>query len=76
MEYTNTDYPNIRFKIVEDKDPIFGGVYEDYHFEIFKRPYLFGLIGYKKWEWAVTTNGFTEGLSFCKYLLKIQPNAD
>ena len=61
--------PLIRFKIVKDIDPIFGGEYWDYRFEIFKRRYFWGLIGSKKWEMSVTTNGFTEGLSFSYYLL-------
>jgi len=35
---TNT---NIRFKIVIDEDPIWGGVYEDFRFEILKKPFFY-----------------------------------
>lgn len=61
--------PLIRFKIVKDIDPIFGGEYWDYRFEIFQRPYFWNLLGSKRWEMSVQTNGFTEGLSFSHYLL-------
>lgn len=67
--FTTEKQPLIRFKIVKDIDPIFGGEYWDYRFEIFKRPYFFGLIGSKKWEISVTTNGFADGVSFSHYLL-------
>ena len=59
---------NVRYKLVEYFD--FGGnKVQEYHFEIFKRPYFFGLIGKKRWEWVVTTNEYKEGLSFVKYIL-------
>lgn len=60
---TNT---NVRFKIVIDEDPIWGGIYEDFRFEILKRPFWFQK---KKWDLSVQTNGFYEGLSFSNYLL-------
>ncbi|MCT3835929.1 hypothetical protein HZQ12_17785 [Elizabethkingia anophelis] len=68
--YYSSTNPKIRFKIVEDRDPIFGGIYEDFRFEIFKRPFLWGLLGRKKWDMSVQTNGFYEGLSFSNFLLK------
>ncbi|MNQ27560.1 hypothetical protein D3C85_408200 [compost metagenome] len=67
--FTTDKNPLVRFKIVKDVDPIFGGEYWDFRFEIFKRPYFFGLLGCKKWEMSVQTNGFIEGLSFSNYLL-------
>lgn len=70
--FVNKKEPLIRFNIVQDIDPIFGSEYWDFSFEVFKRPYFFGLIGRKKWERSVQTNGFNEGLSFSKYLLKIK----
>lgn len=66
--YTSKN-PLLRYKIVKDYDPIFGGEYWDYRFEIFKRPYLWGMIGKKRWEMSVQTNGFLEGISFSCYLL-------
>jgi len=60
---------NIRYKFVQSEDLINGGLTIDYRFEIFKRPYLFGLLGFKRWEFIVQTNGFIEGISFCAYLL-------
>lgn len=63
---TNT---NIRFKIVVDEDPIWGGIYEDFRFEILIRPYFFRLIGKHKWDYTCQTNGFYEGLSFSNHLL-------
>lgn len=60
----------VRFRFVTDEDPIFGGVTTDFHFEIFKRPYFFGLIGKKKWDFIVQTNGWKEGMSFCSYILR------
>lgn len=62
----------IRYKIIIEHDPIFGGEYWDYRFEIFKRPYFFGLVGKKKWEMSVQTNGWQEGISFSNYLLGIK----
>lgn len=70
--FTNEKQPLIRFKIVKDIEPTFGGEYWDFSFEVLKRPYFFGLIGRKKWDRSVQTNGFTEGLSFSKYLLNIK----
>lgn len=67
--FTTEKQPLIRFKIVKDIDPIFGGEYWDYRFEIFQRPYFWNLLGSKKWDMSVQTNGFTEGLSFSHYLL-------
>ncbi|MCT3917512.1 hypothetical protein HZQ04_15735 [Elizabethkingia anophelis] len=66
--YYSSTNPKIRFKIIEYHE--FEDVYKDYRFEIFKRPFLWGLLGRKKWEWTVRTNGFFEGLSFSNYLLK------
>lgn len=68
--YIATSNPNVRYKVVEDFDPIFGGMTDDFQFEILKRPYFFGLIGYKKWEISIITNCYTTGLSFSEYLLK------
>lgn len=67
--YYSEKRPNIRFYFTEDEDPIFGGVTADFVFEIFKRPYFFGMIGKKKWEFICQTNGWKEGISFCSYLL-------
>lgn len=67
--FTTKKQPLIRFKIVKDIDPIFGGEYWDYRFEIFQRPYFWNLLGSKRWEMSVQTNGFTEGLYFSHYLL-------
>lgn len=60
---TNT---HLRFKIVIDEDPIWGGVYEDFRFEVLKREFLFFK---KKWDFVVQTNGFWEGLSFSNHIL-------
>jgi hypothetical protein len=73
--YTSKE-SHIRFKIVEYKETMFGGLFEHYRFEIFKRPYLFGLIGKKKWLFTIQTNGFTKGLSFSQYLLNKVPLND
>lgn len=67
--FTTEKQPLIRFKIVKDIDPIFGGEYWDYRFEIFQRPYFWNLLGSKKWDMSAQTNGFIEGLSFSHYLL-------
>lgn len=71
MEKYNTigEYPRIRWKTVKYEDPIDGGEYTDYYFVIFRRPFFFGLMGKRKWEFAVQTNCFESGISFCKYLL-------
>lgn len=67
--YYSEKRPNIRFYFIEDEDPIFGGKTIDYRFEILKRPYLFGMLGKKKWEFICQTNGWKEGISFCSFLL-------
>lgn len=70
--FLNEKLPLIRFKIVKEIDDYFDEEYHDFRFEIFKRPYFFGLLGIKKWEMSCQTNGFYEGLSFSKYLLNIK----
>ena len=67
--YSN-NHPRVRFKFIREDDPIFGGTTNDFFFEIFKRPYFFGLLGKKKWEFIVQTNGWMEGMSFCNYILR------
>lgn len=62
--------PLVRFKFVTDEDPIWGGITTYFFFEVLKRPYFFGLIGKKKWEFIVQTNGWKEGMSFCSYILR------
>lgn len=67
--FTTNKQPLIRFKIVKYIDPLFGNECWDYRFEIFHRPYFWNLLGSKRWEISVQTNGFTEGLSFSLYIL-------
>jgi hypothetical protein len=59
--------PLIRFKVVKEIEPIFGGHYWDYRFEIFQRPYFWNLLGSKRWKMSMQTDRFTEGLSFSHY---------
>lgn len=61
--------PRIVWRIERYSDPIDGGEFEDYHFKIYKRPFWFGFMRPKRWEFACQTNDFKRGLSFCKYLL-------
>ena len=73
MKYTSTTswvYPNIhiRNRRVEYYD-FDGDLVEDIEFQIFKRPYLWGLLGKKKWTWSITTNSYNVGLSFSESLL-------
>ena len=42
---------------------------EDMEFEVFKRPYFWGLIGKKKWIWSITTNSMETGLGCSEALL-------
>lgn len=67
--YSETN-PEIRYKYVYQIEPITNVTFTEYRFEIFKRPYLFGLLGRKKWEYLVQTNSFRDGFSFCNYMLK------
>ena len=60
---------NLRYRLKEGFD-CEGNPVTDYEFEIFKKPWFLGFLRSKRWEWAVTTNGYSEGISFCKYLLK------
>jgi len=71
--YYSEQFPNIRFSLIEDEDPIFGGFYTDLKFEVFKKPFFFGLIGKRKWEMSMQTNSFHHGLYFSKYLLEKIP---
>jgi hypothetical protein len=41
----------------------------DYEFEIFKKPYFFGLLGKRRWLWAISTNSISMGLGFSKHLV-------
>lgn len=60
----------IRSRTVEYKDPEWGDKCLDYEFQVFKRPYLWGLVGHKKWIWSITTNNTDMGFGFSKSLLK------
>lgn len=44
--------------------------YDDYFFEIFKKPFWFSWFRKKRWEMSVQTNDFIRGLEFSKYLLE------
>lgn len=67
-EYKNIN-ENIRCRTCEYTCPEWGDDLMDYCFEVFKRPYFWGLIGKKRWEESMQTNSFEMGLSFSKYLL-------
>ncbi|MXN90169.1 hypothetical protein GR160_02935 [Flavobacterium sp. Sd200] len=56
---------SIMYSIVQINDPEIGWV-EEYRFEIYQRPYFFGLLGKKRWEFVIQTNDFNLGYSFCK----------
>jgi len=43
----------------------------DIEFQVFKRPYIWGLIGKKKWEWTITTNDLDIGIGFSLSLISI-----
>ena len=60
---------NIRSRTVEYTDPQWGDKCLDYQFQIFKRPYFWGLIGKKKWIWSITTNDVKIGAGFSKTLI-------
>ena len=62
----------IRVRTVEYDDPEWGDECLDYCFEVFKRPFFWGLIGKKRWEESMQTNSYSMGLSFSKYLLGIK----
>lgn len=66
-KYFLTENPLIRYKIVEETED--GKIYYDFRFEVFKRPYFFGLLGKKRWEWTIQSSDFATGKSFCEYLL-------
>ena len=60
--------PRVRFRFEEYE--YCGEIVNNFFFEIKKRPYFFGLIGKIKWDFVVQTNGFTEGVSLCNFILK------
>lgn len=40
-----------------------------YIFYVRKRPYFFGLIGFKKWIWKISTSDYNEGVNYIhKYI--------
>lgn len=41
----------------------------DFEFEIYKRPYFWGLIGKKQWMWQITTNDSSVGYRHCFELI-------
>ncbi len=61
--------PEIRYRMVTYVDQTFGDECTDFEFQIFKKPYLWGLLGKKKWDMSIQTNSFSMGLSFSKHLL-------
>jgi len=63
-----TQEKKIRYRNVEylDWDGI---ICYDIEFQIFKRPYFWGLIGHKKWLWSITTNDMQMGLEFSLSLI-------
>ncbi len=72
VDYTQWQYcsdARIRCKKVTYKDEIDGEV-TDWCFEIFKRPFFWGLIGKKRWEMSMQTNSFRMGHDFSAHLLK------
>jgi len=69
METKTTRHEKIRYIVVECECPIFGGITDEYRFEVFKRPYFFGLLGRKKWDFAIMSENFNLGFSFCLHLL-------
>jgi len=71
MEYTEYKNikDNIRVREVTYDCPDWGDEITDYCFEVFKRPYFWGLIGKKKWEDVIQTNSFSMGLSFSESLI-------
>lgn len=40
-----------------------------YHFEIYNRPYFFGLIGRKRWIKVLEEREYLKGFAFCKCLM-------
>lgn len=59
----------IRARKVEYTDPEVGKCIEA-EFQVFKRPYFFGLIGKKRWETSIITNDEQMGMSFSRYLIR------
>ena len=41
-----------------------GELCQEFEFNVFKRPYFFGLIGNRRWIWSITSNSFDIGLGF------------
>ena len=46
-----------------------GDFSEDIEFQVFKKPYFFGLLGKKKWQPSIVTNNYNRGLNFSESLL-------
>jgi hypothetical protein len=70
MEYEKTGNwqqhgEKIRYREVQFYDWD-GELCHEFEFNVFKRPYFFGLIGKKRWIWSITANDFGVGLGFTK----------
>lgn len=60
--------PKIRYRKIKKTNSLTGENYIYFHFEIFKPPYFFGLLG-NKWEEAIQSYDYNTGKAFCEYLL-------
>lgn len=40
------------------------------HFEVFKKPFWFGFMRQKRWEYVISTNDFMSGVSFSEFFLE------
>lgn len=69
INYNYCEDPRIRYSAFTYECP-FDGWRTDLKFEIFKRPYLWGLLGRKRWETSIITNSFKIGHGFSASLLR------
>ncbi len=54
---------NVRYKKDEN------ALKSSYIFEVYKKPFLFGLLGKRKWVYTLTTTDFDLGLNYSKNLI-------
>ncbi len=70
-EWVETDNQFIRFRIRKTTSEYTFTHY--YEFEVYRRPYFFGLLGSKRWIRTSESVNFKIGLSNAKYFLKEYP---
>ncbi len=69
-EWKATSHPKVRYRTLTYNCPIdlYGRV-TDYEFQVFKKPFWFGIVRPPHWEGVVIVNDYGIGLAFCKSIV-------